>query len=367
MSNEDDQTPARRRRERGEGGGRGGQRRAGRKARAAAGERTAATPSPSGEVTAAEPSATPERDAKRAAARAARQERRAQKVARKAAPREVAGDGAPRPSANPYIRYAAATEPTFAVSEALSERLLAAAIDVADAHFRQHVAATGSVTDEYRAAIAKTLAFTRENAAGKTFREDEFVAMAVLVSLLEPQLIAVAGANADAVAAAYATSKAKVVAVAKKADKLARAIARDTFVHADFGAHDFGDLPEGALAHLGDAVPTARRLLEAEAKGFDAAVVTNSPGMSGIVRRGVSALPTLPMILQADRFQVGDTLTWSNRRRRFEATITAEMLDEMRRARAVIDRVVPFPVLEDQIALPLKDKAMAPPVLVLFS
>ncbi|RAI03728.1 hypothetical protein DLJ53_04405 [Acuticoccus sediminis] len=267
---------------------------------------------------------------------------------------------------NPYILLSDATAPSFAIGAALADRLLGAAIDAADAYFRQYVAATGSVTDEYRAAIAKTLAFNRETAASPTFREDEFVATAVLVALLEPELVVLAGAKADAVAAAYATSKARVLAVAKDADTFARAIARDTFVEGDFGAHDFGTLPSGSLAHIADDKPTARRLLEAEAKGFDAAVVTNSPGITGIVRQGLSAVPTLPMIVHADRFAVGDTISWSNRRRRFDVTVTEAMLDEMQRARDVIDRVVPFPSLEDEIALPLEDRSPARPALVLF-
>ncbi len=375
VSNEDDQSPRKRRRNRGGGAlpdGKRGQRRGPRaerttgpgegRRRKAARDEAAPDVAPT-EVAAARGDG---QEARRAAARAARMERRAQSD-RPVKGRREAGAGAPASaSTNPYIRFASATEPSFSVCEPLAERLLAAAIDVAETYFRQYVAATGTVTDEYRAAIAKTLAFTRQNAASNTFREDEFVALAVLVSLLEPQLVAVAGANADAVAAAYATSSAKVVAVGRKADKLARAIARDTFVKGDFGAHDFGLLPEGALAHIGDSVPTSRRLLEAEAKGFDAAVVTNSPGVTGIVRHGLSTVPTLPMIVHADRYRVGDQISWSNRRRRFEMTITEEMLDEMRQAQAVIDRVVPFPVLEDQIALPLKDKALAPPSLVLF-
>ena len=114
-------------------------------------------------------------------------------------------------------------------------------------------------------------------------------------------------------------------------------------------------------------MPTARRLLEAEAKGFDAAIVTGSPGLSGVVRQALPPVPTLPMVLAAEHYEVGDVIAWSLRRRRFEAVVTEAMLDEMRRARAIIDRVVPFPALADNIALPLTDKRSSPATLVLFS
>lgn len=290
-----------------------------------------------------------------------------------AAPAAAAtGDDAPdaprrrRRVPNPYMRTSPASAPSVDIAPDLAERLLAAAIDTAEAHFRQYIATGGAVTDAYRSAIAKTLDFTREHAQSPTFHEDDFVSTAVLVSLLEPKLIALAGASADAVAAAYATSTAKVVALARDADKLARAIARDTFSEEDFGAYDFGTLPEGSLAHISDQVSTARRLLDAEAKGFDAAIVVNSPGIGLMTRQGPAPVPTLPMILNAPSYRAGDVFAWSTKRRRFEVTVSEAMLNEMARAAAIIDRVVPFPDLSGVMALPVKDQHLGTPALVLF-
>lgn len=279
---------------------------------------------------------------------------------------EAGAGEAQRGTRNPYITFRRADGPSIEVDAALSDRLLDHAIDVADAHFRTHLVAAGAVTKAEREAIAKTLAFTRSNAPSPTFREDQFVAGAVLLALLQPKLVAAVGANADVLAAAFGASKAKVVASGTKVDALSRALGRDAFVETDFAAHEFGALPDGSLVHLGDDVPTARRLLQAEAKGFDAAIVTASAGLSGVVRQAIPPVPTLPMVLAADHYAVGDVIAWSLRRRRFEATVTEAMLDEMRRARAIVDRVVPFPDLAEHIAVPLTDKRLGPASLVLF-
>lgn len=99
-----------------------------------------------------------------------------------------------------------------------------------------------------------------------------------------------------------------------------------TKLRIDPGAHpgltliddrDFGELDPAlggrrALAYFDDHIDAAARILQAHAAGIRTVVLDDAQGLEGMVQRRYPAAPGVPLILAADSFEPGDSVSWTH-------------------------------------------------------
>lgn len=76
------------------------------------------------------------------------------------------------------------------------------------------------------------------------------------------------------------------------------------------------------LAYFDDHIDTANRILQAFEKGFRYILFDDSTGLEGICQRLYPAIPTIPMIMNAEILSPGDELSWT-----FDRTSTTGLKD----------------------------------------
>lgn len=69
-----------------------------------------------------------------------------------------------------------------------------------------------------------------------------------------------------------------------------------------------------SLVYFDDHIDTAKRVLQAYEKGFRYLLFDDSTGFEGICQRLYPAIPTIPMIMNAEVLSVGDQLCWTFKR-----------------------------------------------------
>jgi hypothetical protein len=114
----------------------------------------------------------------------------------------------------------------------------------------------------------------------------------------------------------------------------------------DIGAGDTG------VVYFDDHIDTANRIQQTCAKGLRYLLIDDSTGFEGICQRLYPAVPTIPIILNADDFSVGDYLSWSFPQGNGTFTRTTLQFDEAllercREARRRIRRCEKIPDLGD--------------------
>ncbi|NES83176.1 MAG: hypothetical protein F6K10_18195 [Moorea sp. SIO2B7] len=79
----------------------------------------------------------------------------------------------------------------------------------------------------------------------------------------------------------------------------------------DFSQIDFTLSGMKSLVYFDDHIDTARRIIQASEKGFRYLLFDDSTGLEGICQRLYPAIPTIPMIMNADILNPGDELAWT--------------------------------------------------------
>lgn len=79
----------------------------------------------------------------------------------------------------------------------------------------------------------------------------------------------------------------------------------------DFSQIDFSLSGLKSLVYFDDHIDTARRIIQASAKGFRYIMFDDSTGLEGICQRLYPAIPTIPMIMNAEILNPGDELGWT--------------------------------------------------------
>lgn len=82
----------------------------------------------------------------------------------------------------------------------------------------------------------------------------------------------------------------------------------------DFSELNLERVPEKTLAYFDDHINTAARIIQAHQKGIRYVVFDDSTGIEGITQRLYPAVPTIPMILNREVFQLGSTISWTWRK-----------------------------------------------------
>jgi hypothetical protein len=119
-------------------------------------------------------------------------------------------------------------------------------------------------------------------------------------------------------------------------------------IEPDIGTEEIG------LVYFDDHIDTADRILQATDKGFRYLLVDDSTGFEGICQRLYPAVPTIPMILNAEAFSVGDQLSWSFPRGgdsfiRVTLDWSAALLEKCQQAKRRIRRCVKLPDLGEML------------------
>jgi len=68
---------------------------------------------------------------------------------------------------------------------------------------------------------------------------------------------------------------------------------------------------EVGLVYFDDHIDAAERIVQASNKGLRYLLIDDATGFEGICQRLYPAVPTIPMILHAESFAIGDRLSWS--------------------------------------------------------
>ncbi len=135
----------------------------------------------------------------------------------------------------------------------------------------------------------------------------------------------------------------------------------------DFSQLQIDGITTNTLAYFDDHINSAQRVCQSHEKGVKHLLFDDSTGLEGVVQRLYPAIPTLPMIMNRDAFQVGDELTWtfanplpSTLKNRIQTLIsdkeqksvtqvclrvTQAMIDECEQAGRLIKRCVKIPDL----------------------
>ncbi|MGC2167266.1 MAG: hypothetical protein WA632_14775 [Gallionella sp.] len=114
----------------------------------------------------------------------------------------------------------------------------------------------------------------------------------------------------------------------------------------DFSQIAFDVSGMSTLVYFDDHIDTAKRIIQASEKGFSYLLFDDSTGMEGICQRLYPAIPTIPMILNAEILSAGEELSWTfNRSIRVKLTITEDLITSCFRAKALIRKCEPLPNL----------------------
>lgn len=111
---------------------------------------------------------------------------------------------------------------------------------------------------------------------------------------------------------------------------------------------------EVGLVYFDDHIDTAERIFQATDKGLRYLLIDDSTGFEGTCQRLFPAVPTVPMILHAEAFSVGDQLSWSFRRGngsilRVTLRFDASLLDKCVRAKQRIRKCAKLPDLGETL------------------
>lgn len=136
----------------------------------------------------------------------------------------------------------------------------------------------------------------------------------------------------------------------------------------DFSQIDFAVSGAKSIVYFDDHIDSASRIIQAQQKGFRYVVFDDSTGIQGICQRMFPAIPTVPMIMQADLLSPGDELSWTFRRDspscfsrfvrkafaraqgvRVTLSATEELVESCYAARKLIKRCTRLPNLDDFI------------------
>lgn len=79
----------------------------------------------------------------------------------------------------------------------------------------------------------------------------------------------------------------------------------------DFSQIDYVLSGMKALVYFDDHIDTARRIIQASAKEFRYLLFDDSTGLEGICQRMYPAIPTIPLIMNAELLNPGDELAWT--------------------------------------------------------
>lgn len=139
----------------------------------------------------------------------------------------------------------------------------------------------------------------------------------------------------------------------------------------DFREHAFEGVEPQALVYFDDHINTAARILEAGEKGFKTLIFDDSCGLMGTTERLWPSLPSLFFIQNIDRFEAGDFIQWPKdvskqvnllggrvtlklglKRTGNRFTLTPDIIDLCRRAKALIRYSAKIPDLNDFIVTP---------------
>lgn len=108
------------------------------------------------------------------------------------------------------------------------------------------------------------------------------------------------------------------------------------------------------LTYFDDHINSASRVIQAAAQGLKFLVFDDSTGYEGLCQRLYPASPTIPMIMQADLYEVNDEVAWTFRggngqivRSRWVAT--KEQIELCQQAKSLIEKVAKIPELEDHV------------------
>lgn len=139
----------------------------------------------------------------------------------------------------------------------------------------------------------------------------------------------------------------------------------------DFSQIDFHLSEARSFVYFDDHINTAHRIIQASQKGFRYVLFDDSTGLEGICQRLYPAIPTVPMIVNADILSPGDKLAWtfnSPTRRglktlaknliqgksyaskvRVSLSISTELIEECVRAKSLIRKADKIPNLSEFI------------------
>lgn len=152
----------------------------------------------------------------------------------------------------------------------------------------------------------------------------------------------------------------KVIAIDPDLSKLKLSISNNSKFEL-VGDKDFSELkidgvPRNTLAYFDDHIDSANRIICAKKLGIKYLIFDDSTGLQGITQRLYPALPTVPMIMKHDLYQIGDEISWSFNHPKIGisrqlVTISKELLEQCALAKRLIKRVQKLPDLGDHIPL----------------
>lgn len=213
-------------------------------------------------------------------------------------------------------------------------------------------------------------------------REDGFIALRALAEVVQPSQYVESGVfiGSSLYALHSCSFVARIWAIDPNLSQLAfrdDAPERTVYIDTqDFSEIDFGAVLPQSLVYFDDHINTMLRIVQAHQHGFRMLVFDDSTGFHGITQRLYPAVPTIGMLLNIDALEVGDHLAWYFRPKvrngrkgllrkilgtvrqmrpprpiRVSMTITEGFLEQMRRAQALVDKIIPFPNLFETMPL----------------
>jgi len=125
-----------------------------------------------------------------------------------------------------------------------------------------------------------------------------------------------------------------------------------------------------SVAYFDDHIDPASRILQAHEKGFRYVVFDDATGLEGLCQRLYPAVPTIPMIVNPDLYQIRDSLSWTYKKKftmkalmkkllmikggemsvRLDFIITDTIRERCDKANSVIVKHARFPDLSDFVA-----------------